>query len=189
MASTVEAMKGMGKVVSVSADSITIAVSQPPQGMPAKVTVAFGPTTVYLDAGATVSARPSLAVDEVVVFGAQRSGTGPYQLVSLEVNPSPAPGGDRGSRLPAGTATETEAMKGVATVVTSENGTLTLRFTDGPLAGKTLTASTDSQTSFSVGKEPCAPASVPAGSQVGAVVVNNDAGTYSVRQVILVHAG
>jgi hypothetical protein len=126
----------------------------------------------------------------MVVFGAQRSGTGPYELVSLEVHPSPSPSGDRfGSRVAAGSATESEVMKGVATVVSSAAGTMTLRFTEGPLAGKELTASTGPQTTFTVGDEPCAPTSVPAGSTVGAVVVNNDAGTFTIRQVMLVHAG
>ena len=66
---------------------------------------------------------------------------------------------------------------------------MTLWFTEGPLAGKELTASTGPWTTFTVGDQPCAPTSVPAGSTVEVVVVKDDAGTSTVRLATLVHAG
>ncbi|MCU1376436.1 MAG: hypothetical protein JWO68_3722 [Actinomycetia bacterium] len=187
---------GMTKVIgTISAlpepDLVTVTVD-PTLDLGPELTFAVGGETLLTDG--TTADRAALHVGDTIALVVQRAGDGKWTAVRLDTNP-PAPvgrvAGDKaadvqpaGNKPASGDAVD-ERAKAVGTVhgaVTA--AALEMAVTDGPLAGQTITLTTDDSTEYLVGDTPCARPELVDGATIG-MVGKKVAGGYHVERLFV----
>jgi hypothetical protein len=133
-------VKGLGTIVAVNGDSVTIHLDAPQADQPAQIDATITSDTTFLDGGTTLANRPTLTAGEHVAFGAETAASG-YNLGVLETNPSAAaaPGqkvvGENGTGAAStddrGSA---QGVKGPGTIVAVNGDSVTLHL-DAPAPG------------------------------------------------------
>jgi hypothetical protein len=182
-------VKGVGTIVSANDTSVTIAVAVADPSEPAEITATFAPDVIYVDGGTAVDVRPPLAAGDRVFFGATQADDRSYKVIYLQVHPAEAELQPDAMVDPAVKAAnagdESRYVKALAEVVSMQPDSLSVKPTDGPLAGQVVTAATGPDTVYAVGGQTCVAPELTAGITVGVLLIRGNDATYSARQVAL----
>ena len=210
---THEGVKGLGSIVAVTDQSVTLHVDSPRPDQPSELTAVVTAGTEWVDAGGTAG-RPALAAGDRVAFAVEPTESG-YRLLVLETRPidgaDPTAGTtDTTATVVKDAATDTAAngsmdavkaaaidavkaagvappstdpIKAGATITTVAPGALTFHIDEGSLAGQDVTATTGPDTTYVAGNTKCTGADLAAGDQVTVLLQPAAGGGYSAESV------
>jgi hypothetical protein len=188
-------IKAFGTILRLTTSSIAIKIDVPAQGGPGQVTASFTNKTAYLDGETQVTRLPSAKVGDKVAFAAVSTGHGSYDLLLLQIHPTtPNPGAKPGAATQvtdakkaaqAAAGADSAHVKGLAEIVSVQSGSLTLKFSDGQLVGKTVTAAVTPHVVYSVGDQQCVNPALARGEIVGVALLRGAGNAYTLEKLAL----